>query len=133
MTLRVMLVLSCCLTLSGCAGGPRGLGGAPFGLFALGAGIAIGTVLTTLPPRHVVVDNRTYYSDGVFYRDSPEGYQVIAPRPGLWVDDIPEKHRVVRYEERDYFKAQGVWYRFDARRKQYKVVESPVEKSNSEY
>ena len=126
MTLRSILILSCCLSLSGCAVGPRGFGGAPFGLFALGTGIAIGSVLTTLPHRHVVVDDRTYYSDGVYYRDSPDGYKVVAPRSGIWVDDIPEEHRVVRYKERDYFKAKGVWYRFDVKRKQYKVVEDPM-------
>lgn len=124
MAIRSMLVLVCCLSLSGCAIGPRGHG-APFGLFALGTGIAIGSVLTTLPHRHVVIDDRTYYSDGVFYRDTPRGYVVVTPTPGVWVDDIPEEHRVVRHNDKDYFTSKGIWYRFDVKRKQYKVVESP--------
>lgn len=132
MTLRSIFALSCCLTLSGCAGGPRGFGGAPFGLFALGTGIAIGSVLTTLPHRHVVVDDRTYYSDGVFYRDSPRGYTVVNPSPGMWVDDIPEEHRVIRRKDQDYFTSKGIWYRFDVKRKQYKVVESPLEEPSYE-
>ncbi|GAA0837145.1 MULTISPECIES: DUF6515 family protein [Marinomonas] len=123
MRFRSVLALSCCLTLSGCAMGPRG--GAPLGLFAFGAGVAIGSVLTTLPPRHVVVRNDIYYSDGVFYRDGPRGYVVIVPSPGVWVDDIPEDHKVVHYQEHDYFKCKGIWYRFDAHRKQYRVVEDP--------
>ena len=124
MAARSILVLVCCLSLSGCAVGPRGHG-ASFGLFALGAGIAIGSVLTTLPHRHAVVDDRTYYSDGVFYRDTPRGYVVVTPTPGVWVDDIPEEHRVVRHKDKDYFTSKGVWYRFDVKRKQYKVFESP--------
>ncbi|MBD5772473.1 DUF6515 family protein [Marinomonas colpomeniae] len=134
MTFRSIIALSCCLTLAGCAGGPRGFGGAPFGLLALGTGIAIGSVFTTLPHRHTVIDNRTYYSDGVFYResDSPRGYTVITPSPGVWVDEIPEEHRVIRYKSQDYFTSKGVWYRFDVKRKRYKVVESPIEESSYE-
>lgn len=125
MRLRSILLLSCCLALSGCAVGPRGHG-APFGLFALGAGIAIGSVLTTLPPRHVVVDDRTYYSDGVFYKDTPGGYVVVTPTPGVWVDDIPEAHRVVRHKGKDYCVYKGVWYRFDSKQKRYRVIDNPI-------
>ncbi|MGB5446752.1 MAG: DUF6515 family protein [Psychromonas sp.] len=120
-----VLALSCCLTLSGCVMGPRGGGRVPIGVAALGAGIVIGSVLTTLPPRHQHVREGIYYSDGVYYRDAPRGYIVIRPPRGVRVDTIPSRHKVIHYQNRDYFKSKGVWYRFDPRRRQYRVVDGP--------
>lgn len=124
MKFRSVLVFSCCLALAGCAGGPRGRG-APFGLFALGAGMVIGSVLTTLPPRHVHVRDDIYYSDGVYYRDASDRYVVVVPPQGIWVDTIPRDHKVVHYQHHDYFKSKGVWYRFDSDRHQYRVIDNP--------
>ncbi|MGO3346155.1 MAG: DUF6515 family protein [Marinomonas sp.] len=123
MSFRAVLAMSCCLALSGCAGGPHGR--APLGLLALGAGVVIGSVLTTLPHDHKHVRDDIYYSDGVYYQDTSHGYVVVSPPRGIWIDNIPADHKVVRYEDRDYFKAKGVWYRFNPDRKQYRVVDDP--------
>ncbi|RBP79440.1 hypothetical protein EBI01_15870 [Marinomonas rhizomae] len=68
MRLRSILVLACCLSLAGCAGGPRGHSGPPFGFLALNfnAGVATSSVLASLSDRYVVVGDRTDYSNNVF-------------------------------------------------------------------
>ena len=124
MASRSVLVLSFCLILSACAV-PRG--GFPLGLAMFGTGVAIGSIFTDLPHRHARIDDHIYYADGVYYRDTPRGYVVVNPRPGLWVDELPRDYKVIRRHQRDYYTSKGVWYRFDPDRDQYRVIAEPLE------
>lgn len=139
MKFYAIISLSSCLILSSCAA-PRGhvgvhsggrMGGSVHGgagaLVILGLGVVIGSIIATLPDKHTPVGPEQYYSDGVFYRNSSHGYEVIAAPIGVRVDQIPADHRIVRYQNHDYFESKGAWYSFDARTKQYQVVSAPSE------
>ena len=141
----VFITLSSCFLLSSCglfhgrhSGGHghgsvnvRGGGNGPAALIILGVGVAIGTIISAMPEKHTPIGSGRYYSDGIFYRDSPRGYEVIAAPMGVWVNELPARHRVVRYQGCDYHECKGVWYRFDPLNQQYQVVVNPYEVSPS--
>lgn len=136
----LIVVLSSSLILSSCGLAPNGHmggrgnisvhggGGNPAALII---GIVIGTIISTLPDKHTSVSPNHYFADGVFYRDSSHGYEIITAPIGVWVDQIPAKHKVVRYQGRDHFEYQGTWYQFDQGKKQYQVVTRPTDLKSS--
>ncbi|GAB6070077.1 hypothetical protein JCM30760_11740 [Thiomicrorhabdus hydrogeniphila] len=124
-----LLLSSCAAPRGGMGGGGHGGGGNADGLILLGAGVVIGSIIATLPKKHAPAGPDQYYSDGVFYRNSPNGYQVIAAPIGVRVNQIPANHRVVRYEHRIYYNARGSWYIYDHHLQQYQVV-APPERMN---
>jgi hypothetical protein len=131
--------LICCITLSSCMlppGGGRNGGGIKIGghvgnpatVIIVGAGIIIGSIIASLPRKHVAVKNDLYLSEGVFYQHTNDGYLVVKAPVGTWVNDIPEKHDVMRLNNDEYYSYQSNWYRFDPHRKQYQVVNKPITK-----
>jgi hypothetical protein len=130
--------LICCITLSSCmlppGGGGRSGGGIKVGGHAgnpataviLGAGIVIGSIIASLPRKHVAVKNDLYLSEGVYYQHTNDGYLVVKASVGTWVNGIPAKHDVVRVNNNEYHRYQSNWYRFDSHRKQYQVVDNPM-------
>ena len=121
------LALSSCLLLTSCglfngrhssghgqsqgnlrvhASGPPGAAAA----IAIGIGVAIGTIISSIPDKRTYIGSKRYYAQGVFYRDTPQGYEVISAPMGVWVNDIPVQHRQSRFQNIDYFESRGVWY-----------------------
>lgn len=131
------IALSSCFLLSSCglfhgrhSGGHgnvniRGGGNGPASLIILGVGVAIGTIISAIPDKHIPIGSGRYYADGVFYRDSSRGYEVIVAPIGVWVNELPKRHRIVRYQDCDYHECKGVWYLFDNHNQQYQVVSNP--------
>ncbi|MEH6713112.1 MAG: DUF6515 family protein [Paraglaciecola polaris] len=135
----VFIALGSCFLLSSCglfhgrhSGGHghgnvnfRGGGNGPAALIVLGVGVAIGTIISAIPGKHTPIDSDRYYSDGVFYRDTPRGYEVIAPPVGVWVSELPAHNSVVRRQGFKYVECKGVWYRYGSQSRQYQVVANP--------
>jgi len=135
MKISIILGLTSSLLLSSCAAPKGGMGGGHGGgghgggngdgLMLLGAGVVIGSIIATLPKKHVSAGPDRYYSDGIFYQNSPNGYIVIAAPIGVRVKHIPSNHRVIFYQHRNYFNARGTWYIFDSHIQRYQVVKQP--------
>tara|TARA_R110000744_G_scaffold190425_1_gene309590 strand:+ start:244 stop:711 length:468 start_codon:yes stop_codon:yes gene_type:complete len=133
------IALSSCFLLSSCglfhgrhSGGHghgsinvRGGGNGSAALIVLGIGVAIGTIISNIPDKRTYIGSKRYYAQGVFYRDTPQGYEVISAPKGVWVNDIPVQHRQSRFQNKDYFESRGVWYRFDADAQRYQVISNP--------
>lgn len=92
---------------------------------AIGVGVAIGTIISAIPDKHTPIGSGRYYADGIFYRDTSQGYEVISAPMGVWVNDIPAQHRLSRYQNRDYIECKGVWYRYSENTQQYQVIRNP--------
>jgi len=59
---------------------------------SLATGLAIGTIVSRLPPRHETVyvrDTPYYYYDGIYYRPYPSGYIVVQSPPATTVVTAP--------------------------------------------
>ncbi|MEP1551172.1 MAG: DUF6515 family protein [Paraglaciecola sp.] len=127
----------CCLALTSCAIGPGGRrGGSIHGhvraggsgaALILGAGVLIGTIITSLPKRHVAVKDDLYLSDGVFYKPTSTGYVAVAAPVGTWVATIPKQHDLVHINNYEYFRSHSTWYRYDFDKEQYQVVSNPFD------
>ncbi|WP_232283299.1 DUF6515 family protein [Paraglaciecola sp. T6c] len=103
----------------------RGGGNGPAALIILGVGVAIGTIISAIPDKHTPISSGRYYADGIFYRDTSQGYEVISAPMGVWVNDIPAQHRLSRFQNRDYIECRGVWYRYSENTQQYQVIKNP--------
>lgn len=124
------------MALSSCAVGPGGhrggsvhghvkVGNNPGAVLILGAGVLIGTIISSLPKKHVAVKDDLYMSDGVFYKSTSSGYVAVAAPIGTWVDNIPELHDEVYVNNHEYFRSNSNWYQFDYDKNQYQVVKNP--------
>ncbi|MFT2092389.1 DUF6515 family protein [Paraglaciecola sp. 2405UD69-4] len=142
MKFQKVIGFMCCIVVSSCAigpGGRRGGGsvhghvqvGNPGAALILGAGVLIGTIITSLPKKHVAVKEDLYLSDGVFYKSTPSGYVAVSAPVGTWVASIPTQHDVIHINNHEYFRNNSNWYQFDYDKNQYQVVKNPFSVSNN--
>lgn len=95
----------------------------------------VGDTVTVLPKRYrtVDVDGTTYYyAKGTYYRPRGSSY-VVVNRPvtpttraytyGDYFDTLPNRYRTIRYNNRNYYYADGRYYR--PRGSRYITVRDP--------
>lgn len=81
--------------------------------WALFAGLAIGAMIASLPPRYetVPVSGTTYYyADGTYYAQSGSQYQVVAPPVGATVENAPTQVTNVTVNGAEYGYSEGAFY-----------------------
>ncbi|WP_444908549.1 DUF6515 family protein [Microbulbifer sp. TRSA005] len=66
-----------------------------------------------------------YYSEGIFYRPASHGYVVTRPPHGAIVHSLPASALTVVVGGYNYYVAYDTYYRWDDRRRGYRVVPNP--------
>jgi len=67
----------------------------------------------TLPwgcrPLHLA-DALYYYLEGTYYRETPSGYVIVSAPRGAIITALPERHKVIAYENTDYYYYNSAYY-----------------------
>lgn len=91
---------------------------------------ATGTAVASLPGgTNTVYHSGTayYYSEGTFYETADSGYEVVAPPPGITVNQLPQSAEIEKVGNVQYFVYNDVYYQalYGGGGVVYQVVEDP--------
>jgi len=57
-----------------------------------------------------VADMVYYYLEGTYYRETPSGYVIVSAPRGAMITALPERHKVIVYENTDYYYYNSTYY-----------------------
>jgi hypothetical protein len=57
-----------------------------------------------------VADMLYYYLNGTYYQETPSGYVIVSAPRGAMITSIPERHKVIVYNNTDYYYYNSAYY-----------------------
>lgn len=57
-----------------------------------------------------VADMLYYYLEGTYYRETPSGYVIVSAPRGAMITALPERHKVIVYDNTDYYYYNNTYY-----------------------
>lgn len=66
-----------------------------------------------LPPGFLalqIADELFYYAEGIYYQETPSGYVIVSAPRGAVITRLPERHKVIVYDNTDYYYYNDAYY-----------------------
>ena len=57
-----------------------------------------------------VADRLFYYLEGTYYQSTPSGYVIVSAPRGAMIKTLPERHKVIVYDNTDYYYYNSAYY-----------------------
>ncbi|MFH1799236.1 MAG: DUF6515 family protein [Candidatus Omnitrophota bacterium] len=57
-----------------------------------------------------MADALYYYLEGAYYRETPSGYVIVSAPRGAIITSLPERHKVIVYDNTDYYYYNSTYY-----------------------